>query len=81
MRRPLFKPRRAKGVRTDLHSSRNYFYQFGEIRSISLLPGKGCGFVQFTSRQAAESAAEKTFSKLNIKNRCGDSSCSSWTGG
>jgi len=33
------------------------------------LPGKGCGFVQFTSRQAAEMAAEKTFNKLVMKGR------------
>lgn len=48
---------------------RNYFYQFGEVRNITLLPGKGCGFIQFTTRNSAEMAAEKAFNKLIIKGR------------
>jgi len=48
---------------------RDYFYQFGEIRNITLLSGKGCGFVQFTTRESAELAAEKTFNKLVLKGR------------
>jgi pre-mRNA-splicing factor RBM22/SLT11 len=48
---------------------RNYFYQFGEIRNVTLLSGKGCGFVQFTTREAAELASEKTFNKLVMKGR------------
>ncbi|KRZ06453.1 Pre-mRNA-splicing factor RBM22 [Trichinella zimbabwensis] len=48
---------------------KNYFYQFGEIRSIVILSEKGCGFVQFTTREAAELASEKTFGKLMIKGR------------
>jgi pre-mRNA-splicing factor RBM22/SLT11 len=48
---------------------RNYFYQFGEIRNVTLLTGKGCGFVQFTTRESAELAAEKTFNKLVLKGR------------
>uniref|UniRef100_A0A915KPK2 Pre-mRNA-splicing factor RBM22 n=1 Tax=Romanomermis culicivorax TaxID=13658 RepID=A0A915KPK2_ROMCU len=48
---------------------RDYFYQFGELRSISVLPGKGCSFVQFTTRQAAETAVEKTFNKLILNGR------------
>lgn len=45
---------------------RDNFYQFGEIRSISLVPRQQCGFVQYTKRSAAELAAEKTFNKLVI---------------
>lgn len=48
---------------------RNYFYQFGEIRNVTLLSGKGCGFVQFTTRESSELAAEKTFNKLVLKGR------------
>jgi len=48
---------------------RDYFYQFGEIRNVTLLSGKGCGFVQFTTRESAELATEKTFNKLVLKGR------------
>lgn len=52
-----------------IYCFRDYFYQFGEIRNITLLSGKGCGFVQFTTRESAELAAEKTFNKLVLKGR------------
>lgn len=45
---------------------RDNFYQYGEIRSIALVPRQQCGFVQYTKRSAAELAAEKTFNKLVI---------------
>jgi len=48
---------------------RNHFYQFGEIRQISLAPKQSCAFVQFTRRGAAELAAEKSFNKVVIKGR------------
>ncbi|KAH9496366.1 RNA binding motif protein 22 [Bulinus truncatus] len=47
---------------------RDYFYQFGEIRSINLSKQQ-CAFVQFTSRIAAETAAEKAFNKLILNGR------------
>ncbi|KAI8797280.1 pre-mRNA-splicing factor RBM22 [Biomphalaria glabrata] len=47
---------------------RDYFYQFGEIRSINLSKQQ-CAFVQFTSRTAAEAAAEKAFNKLILNGR------------
>lgn len=43
---------------------RDNFYQFGEIRTVSLVPRQQCAFVQFTKRASAEMAAEKTFNKL-----------------
>lgn len=43
---------------------RDNFYQYGEIRSVTLVPKQQCAFVQFTKRSAAELAAEKTFNKL-----------------
>ena len=47
---------------------RDYFYQYGEIRSINVAKQQ-CAFVQFTSRIAAETAAEKAFNKLIINGR------------
>ncbi|ERL91926.1 pre-mRNA-splicing factor RBM22 [Dendroctonus ponderosae] len=48
---------------------RDHFYQYGEIRSVSLVPKQQCAFVQFTTRSAAETAAEKTFNKLILGGR------------
>lgn len=48
---------------------RDYFYQFGEIRSVSLVAKQQCAFVQYTTRTAAEAAAEKTFNKLILSGR------------
>ncbi|KAG1669556.1 Pre-mRNA-splicing factor RBM22 [Nymphon striatum] len=48
---------------------RDYFYQFGEIRSISVVTRQQCAFIQFTTRTAAENAAEQSFNKLIIKGR------------
>jgi len=33
-----------------------FFLPFGEIASVKIPPGKGCGFVQFVHRESAESA-------------------------
>lgn len=43
---------------------RDNFYQYGEIRNITMVARQQCAFVQFTKRTAAELAAEKTFNKL-----------------
>lgn len=43
---------------------RDNLYQYGEIRTVSLVPRQQCAFVQFTKRASAEMAAEKTFNKL-----------------
>uniref|UniRef100_A0A8C1Y0P8 Pre-mRNA-splicing factor RBM22 n=1 Tax=Cyprinus carpio TaxID=7962 RepID=A0A8C1Y0P8_CYPCA len=45
---------------------RNNFYQYGEIRAITLVQRQQCAFIQFATRQGAELAAEKTFNKLII---------------
>ncbi|XP_004926745.1 pre-mRNA-splicing factor RBM22 [Bombyx mandarina] len=45
---------------------RGHFYQYGEIRCLTLVPRAQCAFVQYTSRNAAEHAAEKTFNRLVI---------------
>lgn len=43
---------------------RDNFYQYGEIRNITMVARQQCAFVQFTKRMSAEMAAEKTFNKL-----------------
>lgn len=48
---------------------RDHFYQYGEIRSITLLTKQQCAFIQFTTRTAAELAAEKAFNKLILCGR------------
>lgn len=48
---------------------RDNFYQFGEIRQITIVPRQQCAFVQYTKRSAAELAAEKTFNKLVLGGR------------
>lgn len=38
---------------------RQYFSPFGEITQVKIPPGKGCGFVQYVSRQSAEIAIQQ----------------------
>ncbi|KAL5479201.1 hypothetical protein EMCRGX_G022693 [Ephydatia muelleri] len=47
----------------------DYFYQFGELRSVHLVTRQKCAFITFTTREAAEKAAETSFNKLIIKGR------------
>ncbi|XP_014678157.1 PREDICTED: pre-mRNA-splicing factor RBM22-like [Priapulus caudatus] len=48
---------------------RDHFYQFGEIRSVNVIPKQQCAFVQFTNRSTAEAAAEASFNKLIVNGR------------
>uniref|UniRef100_A0A0V0G8K8 Pre-mRNA-splicing factor RBM22 n=2 Tax=Triatominae TaxID=70999 RepID=A0A0V0G8K8_TRIDM len=48
---------------------RDHFYQFGEIRSVTLVPRQMCAFIQYVNRIPAELAAEKTFNKLILGGR------------
>lgn len=57
------------GERIGEKELRDHFYQFGEIRSINVVSKQQCAFVQFTSRSAAELAAERSFNKLIILGR------------
>ena len=50
---------------------RDHFYQFGEINSIHVVPKQKCAFVTFTTRQAAEKAADGSFNKVIIKGMTG----------
>lgn len=45
------------------------FYQYGELRSVNIVKGSQCAFVQFTQRSAAEAAADKAFNKLIINGK------------
>lgn len=51
------------------HDIRNNFYQYGEVRQITMVPKQGCAFVQYTKRKDAEVAAKETFNKLTIKGK------------
>lgn len=53
----------------NLYSYRSHFYQFGEIRTITIVQRQQCAFIQFATRPAAEMAAEKSFNKLIINGR------------
>ncbi|XP_074594934.1 pre-mRNA-splicing factor RBM22 [Brevipalpus obovatus] len=48
---------------------RDHFYQFGEIRNITVLKKQNCAFVTYTKREDAEAAIEKSFQKLIIMDK------------
>lgn len=58
-----------KGFILSYPPCRNHFYQFGEIRTITVVQRQQCAFIQFATRQAAEVAAEKSFNKLIVNGR------------
>lgn len=45
------------------------FFVFGEVRSIKMVPRKCCAFVTFTTREAAEEAANKLHRILKIRDK------------
>eukprot|EP00026_Physarum_polycephalum_P009049 Phypoly_transcript_09160.p1 GENE.Phypoly_transcript_09160~~Phypoly_transcript_09160.p1 ORF type:complete len:380 (+),score=68.30 Phypoly_transcript_09160:130-1140(+) len=42
------------------------FYSFGELRSLKVVPHQNCAFVTYTTRAAAEAAAEKLYNRLFV---------------
>ncbi|VDL19006.1 unnamed protein product [Hymenolepis diminuta] len=46
---------------------RDHFYQFGELRSVSVHYKQHCAFLQFTTREAAEKAADRSYDRLILK--------------
>uniref|UniRef100_A0A7S2GRU9 RRM domain-containing protein n=1 Tax=Octactis speculum TaxID=3111310 RepID=A0A7S2GRU9_9STRA len=46
---------------------RDKFYSFGEIRAVRILMDKCCAFVEFTTREAAETAASKLHRNLTVR--------------
>ncbi|OZJ04708.1 hypothetical protein BZG36_01819 [Bifiguratus adelaidae] len=58
------------GVEEDVTEDdvRDYFYAFGEIKSVIMVHKSRCAFVNFASRSAAEAAADKaSFDPVRIK--------------
>lgn len=50
---------------------RDAFYPYGELRSVRKVDARSCGFVTYTTREAAERAAEALASKLVLRGqRC-----------
>lgn len=45
---------------------RDVFYQYGEIRNITHVAHQNCAFIQYTTRAAAEIAAESTYGRLML---------------
>lgn len=45
---------------------RDVFYQYGEIRNITHVAHQNCAFIQYTTRAAAEMAAESTYGRLTL---------------
>uniref|UniRef100_A0A0K0FI33 Pre-mRNA-splicing factor RBM22 n=1 Tax=Strongyloides venezuelensis TaxID=75913 RepID=A0A0K0FI33_STRVS len=56
-------------IDVDEDDLRDNFYQYGEITNVTVLPEKGCGFVTFGTRSAAEKAAAATFNNLTINDK------------
>lgn len=46
---------------------RDKFYSFGEIQSVKVIESRHCAFITYTTRQAAETAAEELANRLIIK--------------
>eukprot|EP00271_Cylindrocystis_brebissonii_P004096 TRINITY_DN1551_c0_g1_i1.p1 TRINITY_DN1551_c0_g1~~TRINITY_DN1551_c0_g1_i1.p1 ORF type:complete len:550 (+),score=129.56 TRINITY_DN1551_c0_g1_i1:214-1863(+) len=46
---------------------KDHFYGFGEIESIRIVQSRSCGFIAYTTREAAEKAADHLANKLVIK--------------
>lgn len=57
------------GITPEISESdlRDQFYAYGEIKSIRMAPKSHCGFVSYTTREAAEEAAEKLANRLSVK--------------
>ncbi|KAI8801656.1 Pre-mRNA-splicing factor RBM22 [Cladochytrium replicatum] len=57
------------GVEGDITEAeiRGYFQAFGELKSVVMVYKSKCAFVNFTSRQSAELAAERSFNNLILK--------------
>ena len=45
---------------------RDHFYQFGEICNLHIVAKQKCAFVTYTTREAAEKAADGSFNKLIV---------------
>eukprot|EP01106_Pelomyxa_sp_JSP_P008731 TRINITY_DN2421_c0_g1_i3.p1 TRINITY_DN2421_c0_g1~~TRINITY_DN2421_c0_g1_i3.p1 ORF type:complete len:221 (+),score=59.19 TRINITY_DN2421_c0_g1_i3:523-1185(+) len=48
---------------------RDSFYQYGEIKTLRVVPMQQCAFVTYTTRAAAEKAADALFNNLSVRGR------------
>jgi len=57
------------GVTSDVSEKdlRDEFYAFGELKDIRMAPRNNCAFVTYTTRDAAEEAAERLANRLIVK--------------
>ncbi|KAJ1680364.1 Pre-mRNA-splicing factor slt11 [Spiromyces aspiralis] len=58
-----------RGVEKDITEGdlRDYFYAFGEIKSIKVIHDKKCAFINYMTRAAAETAVDKALGNCIIK--------------
>jgi pre-mRNA-splicing factor RBM22/SLT11 len=56
------------GIESDITEKdiRNFFYAFGEIKSVVIIYKSKCAFVNFATRSGAELAVEKAYNNCNI---------------
>ncbi|TPX57976.1 hypothetical protein PhCBS80983_g03464 [Powellomyces hirtus] len=59
------------GIEPDISEQdlRNFFYAFGELKSVVVIHKSKVAFINYATRAAAELAVSKTFNNCNIKNR------------
>lgn len=43
------------------------FYAYGEVKNIQVVPASNCAFVTYTTREAAEKAADKLHNNLVVR--------------
>ena len=57
------------GIESDIAEQdiKNYFYSYGEIKSVVVLHKSKCAFVNYATRAAAQLAIDRTFNNCNIK--------------
>lgn len=46
---------------------RNFFYAFGELKSVVVVHKSKCAFINYATRSAAELAVERAYNNCNIK--------------
>ncbi|KAJ3042707.1 RNA binding motif protein 22 [Rhizophlyctis rosea] len=57
------------GVEADITEQdlRNFFYAFGELKSVVVVHKSRCAFINYVTRSAAELAVERAYNNCNIK--------------
>ena len=60
---PLLPPTPTQADAISEDDLRDQFYPYGELRSLKKVPARGCAFVTYASREAAERAADELANK------------------